>query len=204
MIQAVIILSRLTFVMARVLGWDANTTRTNVPLGMYLECLCYRFRQLSGTKGERVEDAVEPDGMFVFGVMLGSVRRGYEKRVGLIVASQTTPPIPRGRCPIFDPTLSPLFAQKATYFPTNLSHSNFSFPDSTLSTTSLTNPTAFPEEEYDVSGFEESMGCESIESGGRGMNGMGGGGGGGGGYFDIVSPNITPSTPSPTYFLSNA
>ncbi|CAG8974688.1 hypothetical protein HYALB_00006423 [Hymenoscyphus albidus] len=197
MIQAVIILSRLTFVMARVLGWDANTTRTNVPLGMYLECLCFRFVQLSGTKVERIEDAVEPDGMFVFGMMLGSVKRGYEKRVelieggGLDASHSTTLSISRGRCPIFDPTLSSLFKQKDTHFPTNLYHSNFSFPDTTLTTTSLTNSTAFSEEGYDMSVFEEGTGGESI---GRGRNGERGGGG----YYDIVSTNIY------THLLYNA
>lgn len=37
---------------------------------------------LSGTKAEGIEDAVDPDIMFVFKMMLGSVKRSYEKRVG--------------------------------------------------------------------------------------------------------------------------
>lgn len=86
MIQSVLILSRLTFLMASVMGWDANATRTNIPLIMYLDCLCYRFMDLSGTKAEGIEDAVDPDIMFVFKMMLGSVKRSYEKRVGDIKA----------------------------------------------------------------------------------------------------------------------
>lgn len=82
MIQSVLTLSRLTFLMASVMGWDASTTRTNIPLVMYLDCLCYRFMDLSGTKAESIEDAVDPDIMFVFRMMLGSVKKSYEKRVG--------------------------------------------------------------------------------------------------------------------------
>lgn len=42
LVQATLILSRHTFLMAETRGWDAETARREVPLVMYLDALCYR------------------------------------------------------------------------------------------------------------------------------------------------------------------
>ncbi|KAH8672069.1 hypothetical protein BGZ60DRAFT_26753 [Tricladium varicosporioides] len=115
-IQAILVLSRLTFLMAAKLGWDSDTTRANIPLVMYLDCLCFRFQQISTTKGNESEKPNNPDMLYVFNKILGSVKKSYERRVNAI-RPESLPvdlgnglgPV-RGHCPILDPTLSPYFA----------------------------------------------------------------------------------------------
>ncbi|RDL30129.1 uncharacterized protein BP5553_10407 [Venustampulla echinocandica] len=115
MVQAILILSRLTFLMASSLGWDANTTRANIPLVMYLDCLCYRFQQLSSTIPKDSEIPENPDLFYVFRMILGSVKKSYEQRVADIqtrsfaVDHGNAVVTSRGHCPIRDPSLGPLF-----------------------------------------------------------------------------------------------
>jgi hypothetical protein len=115
MVQAVLVLSRLTFLMAANLGWDSDTTRSNVPLVMYLDCLCYRFQHLSSTPSDTTETPKDPDVLYVFKMVLGSVKKSYERRVSkiepglLIVDHDNAIGLARGHCPILDPTLKPLF-----------------------------------------------------------------------------------------------
>jgi hypothetical protein len=115
MVQVVLVLSRLTFLMAANLGWDSDTTRSNVPLVMYLDCLCYRFQLLSSTPPDGSETPKNPDVLYVFKMVLGSVKKSYERRVAqiepgfLVVDHGKAIGVARGHCPILDPTLGPLF-----------------------------------------------------------------------------------------------
>ncbi|KAG9234968.1 hypothetical protein BJ875DRAFT_460185 [Amylocarpus encephaloides] len=130
LVQALVVLSRLTFVMAESLGWDEGRTRAEVPLGMYLDCLCYRMLGLSGRQGDAegetiVEDA---DVFWVMMVMLKSVRKSYERRVSEIRAGSFAETNPSsGHCPIRDPSLSQYFVQpeELTY---NYDHDPFVSP----------------------------------------------------------------------------
>ena len=112
-VQAILVLSRLTFLIASNLGWTPDTTRANIPLVMYLDALCYRFQAVSSTPApsgsERPQD---PDIFFVFRLILGSVKKSYERRVAAIapesfVVSKGKAVGPaRGHCPMFDPSLA--------------------------------------------------------------------------------------------------
>jgi hypothetical protein len=46
-INAIVVMSRLTFLMAEERGWGPEETRGEVPLVMYLDCLSWRFGSLS-------------------------------------------------------------------------------------------------------------------------------------------------------------
>ena len=115
MVEATLVLSRLTFLMAANRGWDSNTTRTNIPLVMYLDCLCYRFQHLSSTKtsSEDVNHPRNPDVLYVFKMLLASVKTSYERRVAnikpesFVVQPGKIAGIAMGHCPIMDPSLSP-------------------------------------------------------------------------------------------------
>jgi hypothetical protein len=112
-VQAILVLSRLTFLMASNLGWTPETTRTNIPLVMYLDALCYRFQAISSTAtpsgSERPKD---PDVFYVFKLILGSVKKSYERRVSAITPTSFVVEIgkavgaARGYCPMLDPSLS--------------------------------------------------------------------------------------------------
>jgi hypothetical protein len=131
MVQGVLVLSRLTFVMASTLGWDADTTRSNIPFAMYLESLCYRFQHLSATPGSwevgGVGMAKEPDYLFIMKTMLENVKTSYERRVAAIEPGFLSPERGHtggisssgaaaaaaavgGKCPVFDPTLQAIFS----------------------------------------------------------------------------------------------
>ncbi|TVY71335.1 hypothetical protein LSUE1_G008616 [Lachnellula suecica] len=113
MVQAVLILSRLTFLMAANRGWNSDAARTNVPLVMYLDCLCYRFQHLSSTKvsPEDSEHPKNPDVLYVFKLLLASVKKSYERRIGNIKPETFAIDFgngagpARGHCPILDPNL---------------------------------------------------------------------------------------------------
>ena len=115
MVQSILVLSRLTFLMAANLGWDVNTTRANVPLVMYLDCLCYRFQTLSSTIPDGSDPPKNPDVLYVFKMVLESVKKSYERRVSnikpdfFIVDHGTAIGVARGHCPMLDPTLSVYF-----------------------------------------------------------------------------------------------
>lgn len=112
LVQTVLVLSRLTFVMAVVLGWDSDTTRSNIPMSMYLDCICYRFQSQSSTSASSSQSRKQnPDILFVFKMMLESVKTSYERRVSNIVPTVEAPidKIARGYCPIQDPTLNEYF-----------------------------------------------------------------------------------------------
>lgn len=114
-VHGILVLSRLTFLMAANLGWDSDTTRSNVPLVMYLDALCYRFQHLSLTPSDTVEPPQNPDVLYVFRMILRSCKKSYERRVskiepGFMVVDHTNViGVARGHCPILDPTLNPLF-----------------------------------------------------------------------------------------------
>lgn len=114
MVEATLVLSRLTFLMAANRGWDSNTTRANIPLVMYLDCLCYRFQQLSSTKTSSEDDnhPKNPDVLYVFKMLLASVKKSYERRLGnikpesVVVQYGKAAGVAMGHCPIMDPSLS--------------------------------------------------------------------------------------------------
>jgi hypothetical protein len=114
-VQAILVLSRLTFLMAANLGWDPNTTRANVPLVMYLDCLCYRFQTLSSAVLDGSDPPKNPNVLYIFKMVLGSVKKSYERRVSnikpgfFIVDHGTAIGVAKGHCPMLDPTLSVYF-----------------------------------------------------------------------------------------------
>jgi hypothetical protein len=114
-VQAILVLSRLTFLMASKMGWDADTTRSNIPLVVYLDCLCYRFQQLSSTQSDNEKPPKNPDGLYVFKMIMGSVKRSYERRVAKIAADFFTVEHGnvvgdfKGHCPMLDPNLTVYF-----------------------------------------------------------------------------------------------
>ena len=114
-VLTILVLSRLTFLMAATLGWDADTTRSNIPLVMYLDCLCYRFQELSSTPSDDTTPPKNPDVLYVFKMVLGSVKKSYERRVAKIepefftIDHGTIVGVARGHCPMHDPTLNIFF-----------------------------------------------------------------------------------------------
>lgn len=110
LVQAIVVISRLTFLMATNMGWDSNTTRTNVPFSMYLDALSYRFQTLSSTPSDGEIRPVNPDVMYVFKIVLGSVKKSYERRVNNIITIEQSNPIGvRGYCPMMDAKLDMFF-----------------------------------------------------------------------------------------------
>jgi hypothetical protein len=112
MVQATVVLSRLTFVMASNLGWDPETTRSHVPLVMYLDALCFRFQSLSMVSSLGTSTPENPDILYVFKMIISSVKKSYECRVSDIQPNFFAAErgngigIARGQCPISDPSLS--------------------------------------------------------------------------------------------------
>lgn len=108
-VQAILILSRLTFPLASNMGWDSDTTRTNVPLIMYLDCFCFRLEKLSPPPSR--EASKIPDALHVFTIILDSVKKSYQRRVANIKPEISEPfgsktgPLKR-HCPMNDPDLS--------------------------------------------------------------------------------------------------
>lgn len=115
-IQAILVLSRLTFLMAATLNWDAGTTRSHIPMVMYLDALCYRFQALSSTPMHTADDkgTKHSDALHIFSLVLGSVKRSYVRRVEGIqpFTSLVDPALAKGpHCPIKDASLRVYFDQ---------------------------------------------------------------------------------------------
>jgi hypothetical protein len=83
-IQSIIILSRLSFPLPRCPGWDVVAAREHAPLGMFLDCLCYRMQALSSVPATELNPKA-PDGPFIFRIVLESIKRSYEARVALVM-----------------------------------------------------------------------------------------------------------------------
>lgn len=115
MVQVIVVISRLSFLMAAKMGWDAGTTRANIPFAMYLDALCYRFQHLSSTPSDGVDPPKNPDVLYIFMMVLGSVKKSYERRVSNIkpdffaVDHGNAIGVARGHCPVMDPSLSIYF-----------------------------------------------------------------------------------------------
>jgi hypothetical protein len=123
MVQAIVVLSRLLFPISSCPDWDVAFAREYAPLSMYLDCLCYRVQGLSSTSPDQGEGPKNPDGAFVFRMVLESIKRTYEKRAALSVTQLerldasvecVTPISDQGsssagsagfRCPMRDPSL---------------------------------------------------------------------------------------------------
>jgi hypothetical protein len=85
-IQSIIILSRLSFPLPRCPGWDVVAAREHAPLGMFIDCLCYRMQGLSSVPATEPNPRA-PDGPFIFRMMLESIKKSYEGRVALVTPS---------------------------------------------------------------------------------------------------------------------
>lgn len=127
LVQSILVLTRLTFLLAALNGWDADTTRENVPLGMYLECLCYRIQGLSGTAKTSLSQtastsssdstlpaATTPDLMHFLYLIIQSAKMSYDQSVAdikpnLSVEKGVPVNIACGHCPMTDPRLKPYF-----------------------------------------------------------------------------------------------
>ncbi|PVH73568.1 hypothetical protein DL98DRAFT_594915 [Cadophora sp. DSE1049] len=137
LVHAVVAMSRLTFAMAAKLGWNADTARSQVPLVMYLDCLCYRFQVLSSVPVRTAEPSKHADVYHVFQMILGSVKKSYEKRI-LKLAPE--PPIGHplattGHCPMMDYSLNVYFDPLVSMDPSSFDLSSSGTP-SIESTTS--------------------------------------------------------------------
>jgi len=122
-VQAILVLSRLTFLMASTFLWNPETTRGNVPLVMYLDALCFRFRDISSTTSDADGQESRKQNLDLFAIfvlILSSVRKSYERRVDALprhpnpnIAPITPSPIvvgpTRSHCPMHDPNLSVYF-----------------------------------------------------------------------------------------------
>ncbi|KAJ8060832.1 hypothetical protein OCU04_009916 [Sclerotinia nivalis] len=124
LVQSLVALVRLTFVIAHVENWSAETTREKIGLSMYLEALCFRLRGLSSTsqsssradlessESETIDTSSDKgpkrhfDKYFVMNSMLSTLKKTWEQRVEAIVPKASI--ISRGKCPMFDPGMVPL------------------------------------------------------------------------------------------------
>ncbi|TGO35324.1 hypothetical protein BHYA_0162g00120 [Botrytis hyacinthi] len=124
LVHSLVSLVRLTFVLAHVENWSAETTREKVGLSMYLEALCFRLSSLSlnsqvssGADIESRESGTRDEGSskgkrkhydtyFVMHGMLTTLKKTWEQRVEAIVPKASV--ISRGKCPMFDPEMAPL------------------------------------------------------------------------------------------------
>lgn len=142
-VQGVLVLSRLTFLVASTLGWDSETTRSNIPLVMYLDALCYRFQSITSTPQRGADLPKNPDAVYVMKKMLESVRKSYERRVAkiepgfLIVSDGNAIGIATGHCPMMDPTLKVLFDEAVFTYDESFSMSATPASNSTSSTIPL-------------------------------------------------------------------
>jgi hypothetical protein len=76
--------------MPRCPGWDVAAAREHAPLGMFLDCLCYRMQVLSSTAPTN-PNPKNPDGPFIFRMVLESIKRTYEQRLSLVLPNPPTP-----------------------------------------------------------------------------------------------------------------
>lgn len=125
LVQSLVALVRLTFVIAHVENWSAETTRERIGLSMYLEALCFRLRGLSSTfqsssnkadlessESETIDISSNKgqkehfDKYFVLNSMLSTLKKTWEQRVEAIVPKAST--LSRGKCPVFHPEVAPL------------------------------------------------------------------------------------------------
>ncbi len=143
MVQGILVTSRLTFLMATNMNWDPETARSQVPLVMYLDCLCYRFQLLSSIPARTSGLPKNADTFHVFQMILGSVKKSYEKRVAKLnpkpLALDSRYGVAPGHCPMMDPSLN-------TYFDTFASMDESPFDQSGSGTPSIesTNLAAIP------------------------------------------------------------
>ncbi|KAF7863022.1 hypothetical protein EAF04_007105 [Stromatinia cepivora] len=123
-VHSIVVLVRLTFVIAHVENWSAETTREKIGLSMYLEALCFRLGSLSSTSQSSSRSDIESneseaidtssskgkrrhfDKYFVMHSMLSTLKKTWEQRVDAIVPKASA--ISRGKCPMFDPAMAPL------------------------------------------------------------------------------------------------
>ncbi|KAL2064298.1 hypothetical protein VTL71DRAFT_4792 [Oculimacula yallundae] len=110
LVHAIVAMSRLSFAMAAKLGWNEETARSQVPLVMYLDCLAYRFQLLSSVPARTEQPPKHADVYHVFHMILGSVKKSYEKRIAKLMPE---PPvghtITTGHCPMMDYSLNTYF-----------------------------------------------------------------------------------------------
>lgn len=84
-----------------------------MPLGMYLDCLCCRFQNLSSSDGPT--GSKSPDVLYVFKMVLRSVKNSYERRVEsikpdfFVYETGSAVGISRDHCPMLDPSLNGYF-----------------------------------------------------------------------------------------------
>jgi hypothetical protein len=123
MVQAIVILSRLSFPIPACPGWDTRAARERAPLAMYLDCLCYRMQGLTTVRPDDIEFPQNPDGPFLFKLVLESIAKKYNERIealdrlalkdaegnGTGICGDDRSSCRREQCPIRDPELAHIF-----------------------------------------------------------------------------------------------
>lgn len=132
LIHSLVALVRLTFLIAHVENWSAETTREKVGLSMYLEALCFRFGSLSSIPQSSSEAGLESneseksgmngnkpkrkhfDKYFIMHSMLSTLKKTWERRVEAIAPKTST--ISKGKCPIFASEMAPVLENSSLNF----------------------------------------------------------------------------------------
>ncbi|QSZ31870.1 hypothetical protein DSL72_001439 [Monilinia vaccinii-corymbosi] len=134
LVHSLVTLVRLTFIIAHVENWSAETTRERVGLSMYLDALCFRLHSLSSNSQSsspaaelESDDCATLDASrdearrrghvnkyLIMHNILSTLKKSWEQRVDAIVPKSAT--ISRGKCPMFDPGMATWFEDAGVNF----------------------------------------------------------------------------------------
>jgi hypothetical protein len=91
-VQVIVVLSRLSFPIPENPNWNSQAARDYAPLGMYLDCLCYRLQGVSKTVCVGSEIPGHPDAAFIFKTVFESLKDSYERRIIALNSSKDPAP----------------------------------------------------------------------------------------------------------------
>ena len=104
LISAVTVMSTLSFAVPAVPEWDHATARNIAKFGMYVECLCFRFQELSVVGKEPSGRKLAPDVFCMFNSVLQVLKQTYEEKVNSIEPILMSPL--NLRCPVLSGTVA--------------------------------------------------------------------------------------------------
>lgn len=115
LVQAIVILSRLSFPITNCPGWDDRVARERAPLLMYLDCLCYRMQSLTSIPAGQVGVPKNPDAPYTFKTVLEFIIKKFNERLEamdkMAQNMDKSCNVQHARCPMRDPELAHLFQQ---------------------------------------------------------------------------------------------